>query len=213
MEVQILSRTLPVSKLAHIPRILGFYLLFYENKSNTPEEKMSRSRVFLVSDTHFGHHGVCKFLREDGQKLRPWNHPDEMDEAMIDYWNETVSPNDKVYHLGDYVINRRSMGTASKLNGKKCLIKGNHDIFRLSEYAEHFYDIRAYHVLNNMILSHVPLHESQLDRFGVNIHGHLHSNRVKNTFGNIDNRYQCVCVEHTNFRPILLEEVMTWINS
>jgi calcineurin-like phosphoesterase family protein len=105
------------------------------------------------------------------------------------------------------------MGTASKLNGKKCLIKGNHDIFRLSEYAEHFYDIRAYHVLNNMILSHVPLHESQLDRFGVNIHGHLHSNRVKNTFGNIDNRYQCVCVEHTNFRPILLEEVMTWINS
>lgn len=174
---------------------------------------MSRTRVFLVSDTHFGHHGVCKFLREDGQKLRPWNHPDEMDEAMIDYWNETVSPNDKVYHLGDYVINRRSMGVASKLNGKKCLIKGNHDIFRLSEYAEHFYDIRAYHVLNNMILSHVPVHESQLERFGVNVHGHLHSNRVKNSFGNIDNRYQCVCVEHTNFRPILLEEVMSWINS
>jgi hypothetical protein len=29
--------------------------------------------VFLVSDTHFGHAGVCKFLRNDGvTKLRPW---------------------------------------------------------------------------------------------------------------------------------------------
>lgn len=169
---------------------------------------MSRSKVFLVSDTHFGHHGVTKFLNEDGTKLRPWNTIEEMDAALIQLWNETVGPNDKVYHLGDYVINRRSMNVASQLHGKKCLIKGNHDIFRLNEYAEHFYDIRAYHVLANMILSHVPLHESQLDRFGVNVHGHLHSNRVLDSNGNVDNRYQCVCVEHTNFRPILLDEVI-----
>jgi calcineurin-like phosphoesterase family protein len=173
---------------------------------------MRTSKVFLVSDTHFGHHGVCKFLKQDGTKLRPWNAIEEMDEAMVEYWNETVSPDDKVYHLGDYVINRRSMGIASKLNGRKCLIKGNHDIFKLSEYAEHFYDIRAYHVLSNMILSHVPVHESQLERFGVNIHGHLHANRVLDSSGSIDNRYQCVCVEHTNFRPILLDEVISWVS-
>lgn len=169
---------------------------------------MARSKVFLVSDTHFGHYGVCRFLTSEGTKLRPWDNPDDMNEAMIQYWNETVSPNDKVYHLGDYVINRRAMGIASKLNGRKCLIKGNHDVFRLSEYAEHFYDIRAYHVLSDMILSHVPVHESQLERFGVNIHGHLHSERVKDSAGNIDPRYHCVCVEQTNFRPILLDEVI-----
>lgn len=31
--------------------------------------------VWLVSDTHFGHAGVCRFLREDGTKLRPWDDP------------------------------------------------------------------------------------------------------------------------------------------
>ena len=29
--------------------------------------------VFLVSDTHFGHKGVCHFTQNDGvTKLRPW---------------------------------------------------------------------------------------------------------------------------------------------
>ena len=40
--------------------------------------------VFLVSDTHFGHAGVCRFTRNDGvTKLRPWDNADEMDEAMV----------------------------------------------------------------------------------------------------------------------------------
>ena len=40
--------------------------------------------VFLVSDTHFGHTGVCRFTRNDGvTKLRPWDDPAEMDEAMV----------------------------------------------------------------------------------------------------------------------------------
>ena len=65
--------------------------------------------VFLVSDTHFGHAGVCHFIRNDGvTKLRPWTDPDEMDEEMVKRWNETVRPNDKVYHLGDVVINRKA---------------------------------------------------------------------------------------------------------
>ena len=91
------------------------------------------SNLFLTADTHWGHWGVCKFLTNEGTKLRPWNNPEEMDEAMVELWNQTVGVNDKVYVLGDYVINRRALKTASRLNGKKCLIKGNHDIFRLSE--------------------------------------------------------------------------------
>ncbi len=65
--------------------------------------------VFLVSDTHFGHAGVCRFLREDGSKLRPWDDPSEMDEAMIKRWNERVRPNDKVYHLGEMVTATQSV--------------------------------------------------------------------------------------------------------
>jgi calcineurin-like phosphoesterase family protein len=168
--------------------------------------------VFLVSDTHFGHAGVCRFLRDDGTKLRPWDDPAEMDEAMVKAWNETVRPKDKVYHLGDVVINRKALAILDRLNGDKVLIKGNHDIFKLEDYTKYFRDIRSYHVMNGMILSHIPVHESALYRFGTNIHGHLHSNRVMipDTYLRrqiVDARYQCVCVEQTDFRPILLEDV------
>ena len=170
--------------------------------------------VFLVSDTHFGHAGVCRFMRDDGvTKLRPWDNPDDMDEEMVKRWNETVKPTDKVYHLGDVVINRKAMKTLWRLNGDKVLIRGNHDIFRDDEYRQHFRELRAYHVMNGMILSHIPIHSESLSRFGTNIHGHLHANRVQIRGFNgkpmgIDNRYHCVCVEQTDFRPILFEDVI-----
>jgi calcineurin-like phosphoesterase family protein len=182
--------------------------------------------VFLVSDTHFGHQGVCKFMRNDGvTKLRPWDNPEDMDEAMVKLWNERVKPEDKIYHLGDVVINRKSLKIMSRLNGDKVLIRGNHDIFRDNEYREYFRDLRAYHVMNGLILSHIPVHEASLGRFGCNIHGHLHANRVMKArgvdaktgevlYGNeIDPRYHCVCVEATDFAPILFEDLVKRIEA
>lgn len=157
--------------------------------------------VFLTADTHFGHWGVCKFLRSDGTKLRPWDNPNAMDEDMVAMWNDTVRPNDKVYHLGDVVINRRALPTLAKLHGDKVLIKGNHDIFKLEDYAKYFRDIRAYHVMDKFILSHIPVHESQKHRWNGNIHGHLHSNQLDDPW------YTCVSVEQTDFKPILFEEL------
>jgi len=183
---------------------------FYDKEKYMPS-------VFLVSDTHFGHAGVCKFTRDDGvTKLRPWVDPEEMDEAMVKMWNETVKPTDKVYHLGDVVINRKALAIMRRLNGDKVLIRGNHDIFKDDEYREHFRELRAYHVMNGMILSHIPIHTESLGRFGVNIHGHLHANRVMKAGSAsgeyvtkvIDPRYHCVCVEQTDFRPILFEDVI-----
>ncbi len=180
--------------------------------------------VFLVSDTHFGHEKTCTvFKREDGSPLRPFKSAEEMDEEMVRRWNERVRPTDKVYHLGDVVINRKALGILHRLNGDKVLIRGNHDIFKLSDYTEHFRDIRGYHVMNGMILSHIPVNEDSLARFGANIHGHLHANRVRRARGvdaktgeilysnEIDTRYHCVCVEQTDFRPILFEDVLARI--
>ena len=176
--------------------------------------------VFLVSDTHFGHKGVCHFTRNDGvTKLRPFDTPEEMDEFMVEAWNAKVRPNDKVYHLGDVVINRKALGIMRRLNGDKVLIRGNHDIFRDDEYREHFRELRAYHVMNGMILSHIPIHSESLGRFGVNIHGHLHANRVMLPGFNgkitdiVDVRYHCVCVEQTDFAPILFEDVLRRIEA
>lgn len=171
--------------------------------------------VFLTSDTHFGHRGICQFTNYDGSPVRPWDSVEEMDEEMVKRWNDTVGPKDKVYHLGDVVINRKSLQILDRLNGDKVLIKGNHDIFKLTDYVKYFRDIRAYHVMNGCILSHIPVSKGSIARFGTNIHGHTHGNRVMKTVGFwpfkkqvIDPDYFCVCVEQTDFRPILFEDVI-----
>ena len=177
--------------------------------------------VFLVSDTHFGHAGVCRFTHpKTGEKLRPWDNPEEMDEAMVKAWNDRVRPGDKVYHLGDVVINRRALPILDRLNGDKVLIRGNHDIFEDKDYYKYFRSLRGYHVMDGMILSHIPVHPESLGRFGVNIHGHLHATRVMRPLATsgrldqIDPRYHCVCVEQTpDFAPILFEDVIERIKA
>lgn len=169
--------------------------------------------IYIVSDTHFGHAGVCRFTQADGvTKLRPWTDPNEMDEALVKAWNETVKPEDKVYHLGDVVMNRRSIGIMHRLNGKKVLIKGNHDNLRMDEYAPFFEDVHGCYSLSNMLLSHIPIHEASFRKFDANVHGHLHSERVMKTdkhgVSRIDTRYHCVSVELTDFKPILLEHLV-----
>lgn len=176
--------------------------------------------VYLISDTHFGHEKTCTtFKRNDGSPLRPFSCAEEMDEFMVKAWNDRVRPNDKVYHLGDVVISRKFLNILSRLNGDKVLIRGNHDIFKLEDYTQYFRDVRGYHVMNGLILSHVPVHPESLARFGANIHGHLHANRVMKSRGidaktgqilysdQIDPRYHNVSVEQIDFAPILFEDV------
>lgn len=160
------------------------------------------SNVFLIADTHFGHQGVCKFLRNDGSKLRPWATTEEMDEVLVDNWNKVVKPGDRVYHLGDVVMNRRHLATVGRLNGRKKLIRGNHDLFKMQDYAPYFDDLCGVYVLADMILSHIPLaRECITTRFGTNVHGHLHANSMN------DPVYFCVSVENIDYTPIELGEL------
>lgn len=149
--------------------------------------------------------------------LRPHGSAEAGDEAMIENWNKVVSHNSKVYHLGDVFMTTKANEIANvmrRLNGTKVLIKGNHDVAKLSVYAEHFKDVRAYHVLANLALSHVPIHpQSVSERWLGNVHGHLHHRCVEDKFGNPDPRYFSVCVERINYTPIALEEVIRHFKS
>lgn len=176
-----------------------------------------RSEVFIVSDTHFGHEGMCQFVKPDGSKVRPFTDASAMDECMVERWNSKVKPSDKVYHLGDFCIPRKSLQIARRLNGKKILIKGNHDIFKIGEYIEHFSDIRAFHLLNGCLLTHAPVHPMCLERFGCNIHGHTHLNEVRRASEiggmEIDPNYLNMCVELTDFAPLHIDDVFARVVS
>ncbi len=169
---------------------------------------MKKGRTWVIADPHFGHHGVCKFTRADGTKLRPWDDAEEMTNALVDNWNSVVHPEDRIYVLGDVAMNRRALdSTLPRLMGRKILVKGNHDTDKLSYYSQYFDDIRAYVVKKGFIMSHIPIHPGSLSRWNINIHGHLHSNVVMD--GNTpDKRYVCVSVEHTGYFPKDLQEII-----
>ena len=167
-------------------------------------------RTWLYSDPHFGQQNILKFDTYKGDKLRSlWDDIDKHDNDLITWYNELVDDNDRVYILGDIAMNRKGLDKSLPfLKGRKVLIKGNHDQDKLSYYSKYFDDIRGVVSKQGFVLSHVPLHPDSLERWGLNIHGHLHSNVVRLSNGEVDNRYRCVCVEQTNWRPILLEKVI-----
>lgn len=79
---------------------------------------------FFTSDLHFSHRNVINFCD------RPYSSIEEMDEAIINQWNTQVNPEDEVYFLGDFGINKKKCLDSeliARLNGKKHIILGNHD--------------------------------------------------------------------------------------
>lgn len=178
---------------------------------------------FVISDHHLGHTNSWeKFKREDGSPLRPFTSTEEMNETMIELHNAKVKDQDTVYFLGDVVINKKYLELVKRMNGRKILIRGNHDIFKDEEYREvGFQQIHGVRVfVDKFILSHIPLHPDCVsERFRVNVHGHLHANEIKMPWGVNANRneiiyadfpdprYLCVCVEQTNFTPLHFDEV------
>jgi calcineurin-like phosphoesterase family protein len=160
------------------------------------------SNTFIISDTHFSHTNICRFLREDGTPLRPWDDVDAMDEAMVNNWNSVVRPNDTVYHLGDVVINRRALQILDRLNGSKRLILGNHDIFDHSDYTKYFKRLHGSHKLNNLLLTHIPVHVDSVPKWALaNVHGHIHAQDVNHPL------FYNVSVENINYTPISLEDL------
>ena len=175
---------------------------------------------FVISDHHLGHTNSWeKFKLEDGSPLRPFTSTEEMNETMIERHNAKVKQQDTVYFLGDVVINKKYLELVKRMNGRKILIRGNHDIFKDEDYREvgfeQLHGVRVF--VDKFILSHIPLHPDCVsERFRVNVHGHLHANQVKlsaidmdtnATKQYIDPRYLCVCVEQTDFTPLHFDEV------
>ena len=78
--------------------------------------------IYFTADTHFGHYNVIRFCD------RPFASAEEMDEAMIQNWNDRVTGNDTVYILGDmFFRSTNAEEILKRLKGKKRLIVGNHD--------------------------------------------------------------------------------------
>jgi calcineurin-like phosphoesterase family protein len=171
--------------------------------------------IWLISDTHFGHENILGFRHggRDGPLIRGsrFSSVEEMDEAMIENWNKTVKPGDKVYHLGDVFFGPKDdfIKKWKRLNGQKRLILGNHDDAKFFAKHELVAKIDVWRIFPEfgVLLTHVPVHETTLyeGRFkgieSINVHGHLHQNPSPSPM------HRCVSVEQIDFTPIHIEDV------
>ena len=80
----------------------------------------SKTNIWFTSDTHFYHKNIIKYC------YRPFNSVEEMNQSLINNWNNVVKENDIVFHLGDFAFDKWK-SIIKQLNGKIYLIVGNHD--------------------------------------------------------------------------------------
>lgn len=184
--------------------------------------------TWFASDHHFLHRRIREIAR------RPFDSDDEMTESIIERHNALVGSQDTTYFLGDFGLGgwMNSVPLASRLNGKRILVCGNHDqpfIHRgkgsfdrvFAGYLEHFHEIRFGSVrFGKFTLSHFPYDgDSQreerydehrpVDLGYTLIHGHVHEEDPDRqiTFSSKGTKQIHVGVDGRDFRPVSIDQI------
>jgi calcineurin-like phosphoesterase family protein len=159
--------------------------------------------IFFTSDTHFGHGGALGLYR------RPFASVAAMNEGLVERWNETVGPDDVVWHLGDFAIRQRPTVVAdllARLNGRKHLVAGNNDPQETRE-LEGWESVQSYLEMEvdrvSLVLCHYPFRSWRgMGKGWINLHGHSHG-KLKPQSRQFD-----VGVDVWGFRPVMLDEIL-----
>ena len=168
--------------------------------------------IYFTSDNHFYHKNIIKY------ENRPFTDEYDMNRQMIKNWNQTVNPNDSVYILGDFAFTDGNNANylLTQLNGKKFLIKGNHDSFlKDNEFDRTKFEwIKDYYRLKHdgmkFILFHYPIAVQDCKHHGsIHLYGHIHSNKGENHPLTYDlGRAYNVGVDVNDFKPISIVDIM-----
>lgn len=137
--------------------------------------------TWITSDLHFGHTNIMKFCPQSRARFK--NDTDFMNELMVTEWNNAIGVDDTVYILGDvaFLPSAKAVEYMRRCNGKKILVKGNHDrkllndpVFRSCFESIHDYLDITYNG-TKCVMFHYPIAEwDQMHRGAVHFHGHLH---------------------------------------
>lgn len=170
--------------------------------------------IWLTSDFHFAHNKDFVYARRGFQTI------DEMNAAIIERYNSTVSPEDTVYILGDCMLkdNVEGMKCLQSLKGHKFLAIGNHDSDkRLELYRTNFVfeDIQVGYRMRygkySLWLSHYPmLMGNYKDKHPTwNLSGHTHN---PDPFDNGEEGIYNVAVDAHDCYPVNLEDIISEID-
>lgn len=170
---------------------------------------------YFTSDLHAFHKNIIQFDN------LPFNTLIEYRDFIKKVWNSTITEKDEIYLLGDSAVGGRNSDVNNflhSLNGKKYLVKGNHEkeIMKTSYLREHFEWIKDYYVFDynkqRFVLMHFPIEEWLNKRNNsIHLHGHCHGN--KNMYNKENNlRRKDVGFKACNFKILSIEEIIKEFN-
>lgn len=150
---------------------------------------------------------------------RPFKDLSDMREQLILNWNSEVTADDIVIHLGDFGMCNKETATMilSRLNGKKILIKGNHDNhsdqwFLDAGFAEvHKWATTMTIGGETVLFTHQPykVPEEAKNKYKYHLYGHVHGKgNEPGLYPTIALNGACMCVERWDYKPVKLEEVI-----
>lgn len=157
---------------------------------------------YFTSDMHFGHENIIRYCG------RPFETVDEMNNEIIKRWNKTVSSDDTVYVVGDVFLCGSQKGgeIVKQLNGRKILIKGNHDS-SVSKMLKSGFD-EVHYAMDyqlpddrRVFICHYPMPHDLVANYDLQIHGHIHTGRP------ISGKRVNVCVDMWDFTPVSVEKI------
>ena len=160
-------------------------------------------RVWLTTDTHFGHEALEVYC----------GRPNDVADKIFNGFRN-IGKDDMLIHLGDVCIGGDEYwhDKLSKTGGKRILVKGNHD-----RKSNHWYLTHGWGFVcdsfdmtykgRKIKFSHIPI--AWDGYYDLNIHGHFHNSdyrRQEKELLFIKNGYQkLLALEYTNYQPVLLD--------
>lgn len=177
--------------------------------------KFNAEHTFFTSDTHFNHANIIRFCN------RPFKDVEQMNEVMITNWNNTISKDDTVFHLGDFCLGSAAEWTKilDRLNGKIYLIMGNHDLKNIrqgfiSRFEHVAMQMRIEIGKKRIYLCHYPFlcFEGSYKDDVWQLFGHVHTRRSNSGIdaGRLQYLYPTqydVGVDNNNFTPVSFGQV------
>jgi calcineurin-like phosphoesterase family protein len=159
--------------------------------------------TFFIADLHFDHANIIKYTN------RPFKTVEEMNETLLQRYNEVVKDDSIVFFLGDMAFGRGSRKPRwwlEQLRGSITYIKGSHDHGISPTNLENCYPIFVLDTGEgkNVLLTHEP-HQgpSSYHNWEWQIHGHTHDTHLVD----IRKKRICVSVEAIDYRPISLAQI------
>ncbi len=162
-------------------------------------------QTFFTADTHFNHANIIKYSN------RPFKDTVEMNDTIINNWNQVVREYDTVYHLGDFCFGRDDAYFNSvfpRLNGYIVLIKGNHDSlawrnrYRFAACFDSYHEVKVEQ--QEITLCHYKMSVWNKSHHGAwHLYGHSHGSLPAGP----NERCFDVGVDCHNFTPVSFDKV------